>query len=960
MPRKHKATKTTARPRKTTAKGIPLECSFCQDLIPKNLAQHERICRINSNTRREAENYRRRQPVEPLRSRETRVNRTDAGPSYAPMEDVQPPSPPATSLELPPMDLDPPPADEDVNLRLPQRFIYVKHHPHAKQPDEIIALDSAGLAESQSETTNPPQERPWAPFRCLADASFTYHSVSRRKSNKDIDEDLELLRNEWATESNVTFRNHRDMEKSVDAAREGNIRFNSTRISIDFDGRELGGTYDVDIRFRDPWEVMKRWIRDETLAPVSTWFSQERYLCTRGKIDFSNPLYEEPYTATTWGAVDDILPADEGYPACYLPAHIWLDKGLVSTKVKMHPILLRGCWIESATRNGSGNGGAALLGFVEMPAALRQVDVKALKGARRTEHDTLKRKIYHAVCEVILASLERRSRNGEALRFGDGVTRIGHPGILIESMDFEEIAAWLSLRNSRSNHPCPKCLVHHDDLHKLFKRSDRRTPEEMFRVLTQAATLNASQREELLKAYGLHNFVLLLWSFDHSDPYAAACYDLLHYFDGGKWGRHVWVLLKEYLQSEGLAARFNDNMNRFPRWRDLKHIMSPTTIDYSEGQTFVDILKSALPCLVQLLPRNSCLVRIVRSMQKVRVMLGLSVTTQTRLDHLNDLIREYELACNEVHEIFGKDFNFLKQHSLSHAIEDFMSKGTSRNMNTRVGEGFQQEVEKMYHKTNGKNAERQIGVQDEREEAMARVQMALNEWRQSQKDSDLGQDEQTLLPTSAGHWKLGSPTRRVSAHRLEAERASDPAFCNFNIRLREYIAQCHAAHQVRLEQKIEARSFDFPAYGATAQTFQIEQCKVIYVDYQSKVDWRSARDILRCNPHFHGAPRFDSVIYEDDGNPLALVEFHFIFRCHLPSGAVLDLALVQPFHETKWQPKTRTDCPIREISKTWKFIALEQVVRGALLCPIFGGKDGVHYIVDCIDEDMYLRLHDID
>jgi hypothetical protein len=32
----------------------------------------------------------------------------------------------------------------------------------------------------------------------------------------------------------------------------------------------------------------------------------------------------------------------------------------------MHPFLLRGCWIESATRNGSGNGGAALLGFVLM------------------------------------------------------------------------------------------------------------------------------------------------------------------------------------------------------------------------------------------------------------------------------------------------------------------------------------------------------------------------------------------------------------------------------------------------------------------------------------------------------------------------------------------------------------------------------------------------------------------
>jgi hypothetical protein len=75
-------------------------------------------------------------------------------------------------------------------------------------------------------------------------------------------------------------------------------------VSIDFEGRELGGTYDVEIQFRDPWEVMKRWIRDETLVPVSTWFSQERYLCLEGKVDFSNPLYEEPCTGTTWGAVD--------------------------------------------------------------------------------------------------------------------------------------------------------------------------------------------------------------------------------------------------------------------------------------------------------------------------------------------------------------------------------------------------------------------------------------------------------------------------------------------------------------------------------------------------------------------------------------------------------------------------------------------------------------------------------
>jgi hypothetical protein len=45
--------------------------------------------------------------------------------------------------------------------------------------------------------------------------------------------------------------------------------------------------------------------------------------------------------------------------------------------------------------------------------------------------------------------------------------------------------------------------------------------------------------------------------------------------------------------------------------------------------------------------------------------------------------------------------------------------------------------------------------------------------------------------------------------------------------------------------------------------------------------------------------------------------------------------------------------------KNCHFIALEHIVRGILLCPIFGGQDGMHYIVDCIDEDMYLRVNNI-
>jgi hypothetical protein len=51
---------------------------------------------------------------------------------------------------------------------------------------------------------------------------------------------------------------------------------------------------------------------------------------------------------------------------------------------------------------------------------------------------------------------------------------------------------------------------------------------------------------------------LFLWRFNNSDPYGAVGYDLLHYFDSGIWGKHVWPCLKLYLQAEKFASKFND------------------------------------------------------------------------------------------------------------------------------------------------------------------------------------------------------------------------------------------------------------------------------------------------------------------------------------------------------------------------------------------------------------------
>ncbi|KAK6966929.1 hypothetical protein R3P38DRAFT_3245175 [Favolaschia claudopus] len=712
MPPRKSANNKRTRRHSTQSQLSLKKCIYCKDHVA-NLLQHEQICKINAQNRRQALDYYRQRRRQRQKSPLTIPHNLFSAPVA---NAVQPDSPmdvdndASDDVELGVSEPEEGPVPVESTALLPEKFIYVRHHRNAEKPlPEIIPLESSPEAQVPSYHGTPrhPGNRPFAPFRTFADYKFASRCIKRRMPKHDIDEDLrDMHGGVYSTDSFVTFRNHRDLNRSLVAARLTNVAFETESFVVDFKGKR----YNIDVEFRDPWKLMKRWICNESLAAVSTWYSQQKFLCLNGEIDFSNPLYDEPWTGTMWREID-----------------------------------------------------------------LREIDPKTLSGSLRSEYDQLKRQIYHA----------KRSLGGETLKFGDGVLRTAYPGILIESMDFEEIAAWLAIRNSRALHPCPQCLVHKDDLHRLSQVYPARTAVSMKRVLTDAPRGPKTAREEYLREYGLHDFVHFLWEFAHSELYKAVGFDKLHFFDGGEFGRHAWVLLKEYLQNHQLASTFNQWMDQFPRWRNLKHIFGATNISYSEGQTFVDILKW------------------MRALQKIQAMLALEVTTKSRLQYLRELQIEYEACCEKISEKHGKSFNYLKHHFLSHAIENFMGKGTSRNQNTRVGEGFQQEVSEMYQITNAKNAEHQIALIDENEEAMARLDMQVAMWQKSQEDA--GDD---LIPPPAPqsfvHWSLGAPERRISPISLESKQGNNPLFRNFNMNLRQYLARHHPAYPLRMEQDFEA------------------------------------------------------------------------------------------------------------------------------------------------------------
>jgi hypothetical protein len=57
-------------------------------------------------------------------------------------------------------------------------------------------------------------------------------------------------------------------------------------------------------------------------------------------------------------------------------------------------------------------------------------------------------------------------------------------------------------------------------------------------------------------------------------------------------------------------------------------------------------------------------------------------------------------------------------------------------------------------------------------------------------------------------------------------------------------------------------------------------------------------------PRFHGEPRYECVVVHDDAPRLTCARLQSLIRCWLPSGKVLDLALIHGFTNSKWKPRT--------------------------------------------------------
>ncbi|KAF8584946.1 hypothetical protein K439DRAFT_1646749 [Ramaria rubella] len=640
---------------------------------------------------------------------------------------------------------------------------------------------------------------------------------------KTIKKLIRGIKHDWTDtgHSKLTYRNLDDYHQSLHYSQNYVVRFQEGSVQATYAGQEYTYTF----LYRDPWQWILSLLTDPTLASELMFYPVKKFLHENGTCTH---LYDDVNTGQTWWNVQDQLPQEADLPHCFLPLHLWMDKGKVSSTGTMHPMLLQAGFLPHQIRNGSGNGGGVFFGY--MPRVIDPSDPADRKASEKVAFGLFKQEVYHKVLRIVFKSLKGPSKRGETVKCADEIACVFFPGIPIQSLDGEEAVASCATRGASADHPCPRCLVHHDDLHKCTLQGVLRTVKVMHDVYKWAKNAcTKAEVEKILRQHGLHLVENAFWFIANSDPYLANSYDLLHVDDIGKWGKHLWPLLLEVLGNLKKKGDLSKHMHLVPRWPNLKHFISVTTLEFSDGQGFLDVLKCILPCIVQLLPTSSPFVHCIRAYAHFWMLAGLHAITELQIQRIKGYLESYGYWCEKLSDLYGKDFNFPKQHAPTHLGYDIVNKGATNNYSTCVGEGFQQEVQQAYIQTNGKKVEGQMITIDENQEAIACIRMAVDAYDMATKEvaAEIGHDEKPK---------------------------ETPLLLNLMMFLHE----------------------TFPSEQLTEAPIKILPHKCVYLNYQSQENWQQLQDIIRCNPSFQGGPRYDCVIINSE--PVQYACLQFVFR----------------------------------------------------------------------------------
>ncbi|KAJ7822940.1 hypothetical protein B0H13DRAFT_2241567 [Mycena leptocephala] len=780
-------------------------------------------------------------------------------------------------------------------------------HPHSKRPPQFQSFQEFVRRPEHAEPTD---SQPWRPFRSQLDfevAEFCETNMLNKDSTQTL---ISLIQCCNANPQDFTLASQRELDELWELASHKCTEFVRGTVTIQY--KDEDKTYDTYVR--PLWDWARSLIQDPRLVSSFVWDAEKAY----------------KFDGETYSSLPD-HPAAK--PVCYV---IYADKSKLSSfgTQKAYAVVARLANINIETRNSTRFGGGQVVGHQPI------VDEDS-KEKGKPAFANFKNIVWHTAFYELLESLVIPAKVGDWMTCGDRIPRWLWPIILILAADYEEACVMALIRGLTSMYPCPICFVPWQEQSDLSTEHPHRIAEDSKRLIQEARAMRtAAEREELLKDHGLR-------MLRGADPHEAISYDPLHADDGGFWGTHLFGPIKQRVTELGREAivKIEEQFAAFPRWRGLHHFDSIMNITLNDGSKHEDVAKTMLFVAHNVLVDEPglLLLQALRSYLELRTAIKFEVHTsdtlavgRNELLTLDSTMKQYIAACEGQNRML---------HSRCHAFDHIEKKGASRNFGTKTSESMHGAIRKTYLRlTNFKDVTPQLVKHDHRRTVATYIREqieALNE--------DPSESPEDMESSVLSNIDIGSKLKPVSFAKLEQDMSHDTAFQRFRVKFGIFITQFLAAHNYNLPNGQPVR-FD--------GTDTISPFQFLKIHYESMSDWKWTADYLRCNPKFHGHPRYDYVLVKTTDKPI-FAQLLYMFSCTVENKSH-PLALILPL-DAPTGNTTRKDKLLRfrrfraQARKNSEFISLHSIIRGAVLVAD-SDRAGDFLVFDVLDGDTSLRL----
>ncbi|TFK59648.1 hypothetical protein BDN72DRAFT_890374 [Pluteus cervinus] len=832
---------------------------------------------------------------------------------------------------------------EDPNTAFKRGDIRTTFHPHTGKAPTV---ESTRAYHTRNAPPPPPPADPevWKLFGSKPAFDFAEVVLQAALSHDQADRLLNAANTLITDRPTFEFKTHNDLRAVWEAALATLALTPAT-----YPYSDPPEEYHFDLLYRPLWGWLTDILSDPYLASQCRWDAELNEVFEDGRFV---RFVQEPWSGNRFWDIQKELPVD-GKPLCIL---LYADKTKLSTfnSESGYPVIAQLMNLSSDIRNGNGLGGGRIVGWLPI------VKDNESEKKKKTYVD-FKRVIWHDSFEVILQSIVEKSYRGAEFKCGDGITRNFYPVVFVLSADYEEQCVMALIRGLNSKRPCPICLVpgtelaDHTTKHPL--RSERIT-QTLIDLADDAET--DKNAEEILKAAGLRDIYNAFWVVNLSDPHRALSTDRMHQYAGGLGGRHLWPKIKDILEKlthidshifgkQSGSGLLDKQMAVMPRWEKLNHFNKVMKIEFTDARKAEDLLKQLLFAAHNILteelsPAGYLLLKTLRSYINLDSYAAMRVHTEKTIAAGREEVKRFSARYLEYAEYFGYikkpdgtdsdvlnvNIHYPKAHMHAHLFDDIIDKGVALNYTTMVNERLHHNLKEYYHdRTNFRN----VGVQHCMKEADEKERKSNQEENRDETGEDFG---------NFGKIHMGAPQPRIVLDNLIRNNANDPRFQDLDQRLEKYLNE----DQEYLGISTPGRS-----------TFSLREHRYLKIFYESLVTRNTDCDRLRCSPMFHGHPRYDSVMINQDPEPPILGKLVFLFA-YTVNEIEVPLALVQLYEIYDIESEVEIDLEMIRLHLPLDAPALllpiTSFIRGACVSPAFDAPND-YYLLDVVDTDMFLR-----